>query len=101
LQRPKWDRAAAAAAVGRRREMTAKSAYSPTTLAPAGFAGSDEMHELQTDLMQAAPSIVPSDILALSDDECMVRLARAIDDHDSAHLDELARLIARLAVVIE
>jgi hypothetical protein len=31
----------------------------------------------------------------------MVRLARAIHDHDSAHLDELARLIARLAVIIE
>jgi hypothetical protein len=101
LQRLKWDRAAAAAAVGRRREMTAKSTYSLTTLVPAGITGSYEMHELQTDLMQAAPSIIPSDVPALSDDECLVRLARAIDDHDSAHLDELARLIARLAVTIE
>jgi hypothetical protein len=59
------------------------------------------MRDLQTDSMQAAPSIIPSDIPALSDDECLLRLARAIDDQDSAHLDELARLIARLAVTIE
>ena len=59
------------------------------------------MHDLQTDPMQAAPSIIPSDVPALSDDECVVRLARAIDDRDSTHLDELARLIARLAVTIE
>jgi hypothetical protein len=79
--------------------MTAKSTYSPITLAPDGFAGSDAMHE--TNLMQVAPSIIPSDIPALSDDECLDRLARAIDHHDSEHLDELARLIARLAVTIE
>jgi len=101
LQRPKWHCGAAAAAVGERREMTAKSTYSPTRLALAGFARGDEMHDLQTDSMQAAPSIIPSDIPALSDDECLFRLARAIDDRDSAHLDELARLIARLAVTIE
>lgn len=59
------------------------------------------MHDYQAASMQAAPSIIPSDIPALSDDECLVRLARAIDDHDTAHLDELARLIARLAVTIE
>jgi hypothetical protein len=81
--------------------MTAKSTYSPITLAPDGFAGSDAMHELQTNLMQVSPSIIPSDIPALSDDECLDRLARAIDHRDSAHLDELARLIARLAVTIE
>jgi hypothetical protein len=81
--------------------MTAKSTYSPTRLTPAGFARGDEMRDFQTDSMQAAPSIIPSDIPALSDDECLLRLARAIDDRDSAHLDELARLIARLAVTIE
>jgi hypothetical protein len=81
--------------------MTAKSTYSPTRLASAGFAGGDAMHDYQADSMQAAPSIIPSDIPALSDDECLVRLARAIDNHDTAHLDELARLIARLAVTIE
>ena len=81
--------------------MTAKSTYSPTRLALSGFARGDEMHDLQTDPMQAAPSIIPSDVPALSDDECLVRLARAIDDRDSTHLDELARLIARLAITIE
>ena len=59
------------------------------------------MPRAQTDLIQAVPSIVPSDIPALSDDECLLRLAQAIEDHDSEHLDELARLIARLAVTIE
>jgi hypothetical protein len=47
------------------------------------------------------PSIVPSDIPALSDDECLRRLAQAIETHDTEHLDEVARLIARLAVAIE
>jgi hypothetical protein len=37
----------------------------------------------------------------MSDDECLIRLAQAVRDHDSEHLDELARLIGRLAVTIE
>jgi hypothetical protein len=37
----------------------------------------------------------------MSDDECLMRLAKAIEEHDSEHLDEVARLIARLAVTIE
>jgi hypothetical protein len=37
----------------------------------------------------------------MSDDECLLRLARAIEEHDTEHLDEVARLIARLAVAIE
>src|SRR5579863_2354001 len=82
------------AAPRQRRSVSAvKWTYSPTRLPPAGFAGGDAIYDHQTDSMQAAPSIIPSDIPALSDDECLVRLARAIDDHDSAHLDELARLI--------
>jgi hypothetical protein len=51
--------------------------------------------------LRAVPSIVPSDVPAISDDECVRRLARAIEEHDSEHLDEVARLIARLAVTIE
>jgi hypothetical protein len=47
------------------------------------------------------PSIVPSDIPAMSDDECLVRLARAVENRDSEQLDEVARLIGRLAVTIE
>ena len=47
------------------------------------------------------PSIVPNDIPAMSDDECLIRLAQALEDYDSEHLDEVARLIGRLAVTIE
>jgi hypothetical protein len=59
------------------------------------------MPDIQTDLIRPVPSIVPIDILATSDDECLVRLARAVKDHDSARLEEVARLIGRLAVAIE
>jgi hypothetical protein len=38
---------------------------------------------------------------AMSDDECLLRLAQAVEDHDSNRLDEVARLIGRLAVTIE
>ena len=54
-----------------------------------------------TELTRAAPPIVPSDIPAMSDDECLHRLAQAVEEHDDGHLDEVARLIARLAVPIE
>jgi hypothetical protein len=59
------------------------------------------MPDAQTVLIRPVPSIVPSDIPALSDDECLVRLAQAVAEHDSEHLDEVARLIGRLAVTIE
>jgi hypothetical protein len=59
------------------------------------------MPDIQTELVRPVPSIVPSDIPAMSDDECLVRLARAVEAHDSEHLDEVARLIGRLAVTIE
>ena len=54
-----------------------------------------------TDLTSAVPSIVPTDVPAMSDEECLARLARAIEEHDTEHLDEVARLIGRLAVAIE
>ena len=63
-----------------------------------GFMGANSMPAIATDLIRAVPSIVPSDIPAMSDDECLLRLARAIEEHDTEHLDEVARLIARLAV---
>jgi hypothetical protein len=47
------------------------------------------------------PSIVPSDLPAMSDDECLVRLAQAVANRDSEHLEEVARLIGRLAITIE
>jgi hypothetical protein len=37
----------------------------------------------------------------MSDDECLLRLAQAVEAHDTEHLDEVARLIARLVVTIE
>jgi hypothetical protein len=69
--------------------------------------GVDSMPAIVTDLTHAAPSIAPSDIPAvsdipaMSDDECLLRLAQAVEAHDTEHLDEVARLIARLAVPIE
>jgi hypothetical protein len=59
------------------------------------------MPDIQTDLVRPVPSIVPGDIPAMSDDECLLRLAKALEDHDSERLDEVARLIGRLAVTIE
>ena len=59
------------------------------------------MPDIQTDLSRPVPSIVPSDIPAMSDEECLVRLARAVEAPDFACLDEVARLIGRLAVTIE
>ena len=59
------------------------------------------MPDIQTELVRPMPSIVPSDIPAMSDDECLMRLAQAVEAHDSEHLDEVARLIGRLAVTIE
>jgi hypothetical protein len=61
--------------------------------------GGDLMPIIQFD--RAIPSIVPSDVPSMSDDECLARLARAVEDHDAGQLDEVARLIARLAVPIE
>jgi hypothetical protein len=51
--------------------------------------------------LEPTPSIVPADMPVMSDDECLRRLASAVEAHDSEHLDEVARLIGRLAVTIE
>ena len=59
------------------------------------------MSDTQTDLIKTVPSIVPSHVPAMSDDECLVRLAQAVENQDSDYLDEVARLIGRLAVTIE
>ena len=59
------------------------------------------MPDFLTPLMRPVPSIVPNDIPAMSDDECLIRLAQAVRDHNSERLDEVARLIGRLAVTIE
>ncbi len=60
------------------------------------------MAVIQTYLVGRVPSIVPSDdVAAMSDDECLFRLAQAVKAPNSAHLEEVARLIARLVVTIE
>jgi hypothetical protein len=59
------------------------------------------MSDFLTALMRPMPSIVPSDIPAMSDDECLIRLAQALEEQDSEQFDEVARLIGRLAVTIE
>jgi hypothetical protein len=71
------------------------------------FARGDPMPAIQT-VRKPMPSIVPNDIPVMSndipemsDDECLIRLAQALEDHDSEHLEEVARLIGRLAVTIE
>jgi hypothetical protein len=59
------------------------------------------MQDIQVDRSRMAPSILPAEIPALSDDECLACLARAVETPDSARLDEVAALIGRLAVAIE
>jgi hypothetical protein len=66
-----------------------------------GLARGDSMPNTQTHSATPVPSIVPSDIPAMSDDECLIQLAQALEAHDNARLDEVARLIGRLAVTIE
>ena len=51
---------------------------------------------------QIAPNVgTSSEILAMSDYEWLTRLAQALETQDSELLDEVARLIGRLAVTIE
>ena len=59
------------------------------------------MPDVVINLIRPVLSIVPGDIPSMSDDECLVRLAQAVENHDSDYLDEVARLIGRLAVTIE
>jgi hypothetical protein len=59
------------------------------------------MRDTQVDESELAPSILPTDIPDLSDDECLARLALAVETPDLARLDEVAALIGRLAVAIE
>jgi hypothetical protein len=79
----------------------AKKAHSATSLDAAGFHRGVSMPDILTGPTRSMPSIVPSDVPAMSDDECLIRLARAVEEHDFGQLDEVARLIGRLAVTIE
>jgi hypothetical protein len=51
----------------------------------------------------SAATIVPADgaTATLSDEECVRRLAAAIENHDADKFEEVAMLIGRLAVTIE
>jgi hypothetical protein len=91
------------AAIPLRHGPAAKSTQSGQNLwgLPVSQAGVDSMPAITTDLIRAVPSIIPSDTPTLSDDECLLRLARAIEDHDFEHLDEVVRLMGRLIVTIE
>ena len=57
--------------------------------------------------LEPIPSIAPADIpdapdiADMSDDECLARLAEVVREQDPEHLDELAQLMARLAVTVE
>jgi hypothetical protein len=81
--------------------LDAKSTHLRPSFALAGIKECDSMQDLLSELARPVPSIVPSDVPAMSDDECLARLAKAVAEHDSADLDEVARLIGRLAVTIE
>lgn len=48
-----------------------------------------------------APSIEEQTMHAITDDECVTRLAHAVEEHDDHRLREVALLIGRLAVTIE
>lgn len=47
------------------------------------------------------PDIEPPTAYFQSDDECVRKLAELMEYQDNRNLDEIARLISRLAVVVE
>jgi hypothetical protein len=69
-------------------------------LVSPGFIEVDSMPVIEAEL-KPAPSTVPIDVFDMSDDECLARLAEVVCEPDLEHLDEMAQLIARLAVTIE
>src|SRR5215216_3225445 len=63
----------------------------PPEPAPCGLDGGDSMPVIQAE-PKPVRSTVSADIPSMSDDECLRRLAKAVDEHDSGHLDEVALL---------
>lgn len=59
------------------------------------------MRDVLTQLLKPVRPSAPSEKPAMSDEECLRRLARAVEEHDAVHLEEVARLIGRLAATIE
>ena len=64
----------------------AKSTQSRPSLQCRAFTGADSMPVIQAEL-RPIPSIVPIDIPDMTDDECLARLARVVEEQDSGHLD--------------
>lgn len=56
---------------------------------------------IEANRASARPSLVPCGMPRLSDDECVARLARAVESRDPNCLQEVARLIGRLVVTVE
>ena len=56
---------------------------------------------IEIDRVSVMPSLMPNHIPVLSDDECVARLARAVETRDPKCLQEVAKLIGRLAVTVE
>jgi len=70
---------------------------------PPGFAEVDSMPVVEADL-ELTPSISPDDppdVLDMTDDECLARLVVLVEAPELGDLEEMAQLIARLAVTIE
>ena len=84
---------------------SAKKTHSAGELQVLGLATGDSMPTVpdmkQADLSIPAQSSVPTSLAPMSDDECISQLARAVEHHDASRLEEVARLIGRLAVTIE
>lgn len=73
----------------------------PTLWLPAHLIKGIRMRPTEATLTTSTPHIEAPLLARLSDDECLDLLAREIETHDSTHLDDVARLIGRLAVPIE
>jgi hypothetical protein len=69
-----------------------------------GFAELDSMPVVEAEV-EPTPSISPvddlPDVLDMTDDECFARLVALVEAQEPADLEEMAQLIARLAVTIE
>ena len=59
------------------------------------------MPDMLADRSPLAASSLPAGLPDLSDDQCVALLARAVEQPDSARLDDVAALIGRLAVPLE
>ena len=84
---------------------SAKKTHSAGEIRVLGLARGDSMPNVpdikKVDLSIPTLSSEPTSLAPLSDDECLSQLARAVEHHDASRLEEVARLIGRLAVTIE